>query len=95
MQNENFEETLCPHCGATLNRKATFCRECGSDADTGLAEGAEFADLDLPDYEEILENELNLISTNKEKQHRKKRLVKAGITSLIAIILFSFLYTWF
>ena len=48
---------ICPHCGAELKQGATFCPHCGSDADTGWKEGAEFTDLETPDYDEILENE--------------------------------------
>ena len=43
--------TVCPHCGAELKKGATFCPHCGSDKNTG------WKDLDLPDYDEILENE--------------------------------------
>ena len=48
---------LCPHCHSELKDNATFCPHCGSDADTGWKDGAEFADLEMPDYDEILENE--------------------------------------
>ena len=50
---------ICPHCGAELKDGATFCPHCGSDKDTGWKEGAESADLELPDYDEIIENEMN------------------------------------
>ena len=48
---------ICPHCGAELKQGATFCPHCGSDKNTGWKEGAEYSDLDLPDYDEIVENE--------------------------------------
>ena len=48
---------ICPHCGAELKKGATFCPHCGSDKNTGWKEGAEYSDLDLPDYDEIVENE--------------------------------------
>ena len=48
---------ICPHCGAELKLNATFCPHCGSDSETGWKEGAESADLELPDYDEIVENE--------------------------------------
>ena len=50
---------ICPHCGAELKQGATFCPHCGSDKDTGWSEGAEFTDLETPDYDEILENEFD------------------------------------
>ena len=48
---------LCPHCHSEIKDNATFCPHCGSDKDTGWKEGAEFTDLETPDYDEILENE--------------------------------------
>ena len=48
---------LCPHCHSEIKDDATFCPHCGSDADTGWKEGAEFTDLETPDYDEIVENE--------------------------------------
>jgi uncharacterized OB-fold protein len=48
---------ICPHCHASLDDKATFCPHCGSDKETGWNEGAEFSDLEAPDYDEIVENE--------------------------------------
>ena len=47
----------CPHCGAELKKGATFCPHCGSDKNTGWKEGAEYSDLETPDYDEIIENE--------------------------------------
>jgi uncharacterized membrane protein YvbJ len=48
---------ICPHCGAELKEGAKFCPHCGSDKETGWSEGAEFTDLETPDYDEIVENE--------------------------------------
>lgn len=59
---------ICPHCGAELKDDATFCRHCGSDKNTGWKDGAEFADEELPDYDEILENEFGEDSQGKKKQ---------------------------
>ena len=55
---------ICPHCHAILDDKATFCPHCGSDKKTGWSEGAEFSDLDIPDYDEIVENEFGHKKTN-------------------------------
>lgn len=38
----------CRHCGAEVAARASFCRECGSDAATGWSEEAENGGLDLP-----------------------------------------------
>ncbi|MBO7132033.1 zinc ribbon domain-containing protein, partial [Candidatus Saccharibacteria bacterium] len=48
---------LCPHCHSEIKDNATFCPHCGSDKNTGWSEGAEFTDLETPDYDEIVENE--------------------------------------
>lgn len=43
---------ICPHCGAEVDLDAVVCAVCGSDDDTGWADGAEYADLYLnDDYE--------------------------------------------
>lgn len=73
---------ICPHCGAELKDDATFCRHCGSNKDTGWKEGAEFADEELPDYEEILENEFG-----EDSQGNKKRYGGMGIVGTIAAII--------
>ena len=41
----------CPHCGARVPRGAKACPECGSDDETGWADGetVEYESLDLPD----------------------------------------------
>lgn len=57
----------CPHCNHPLKDTATFCPHCGSDKNTGWSEGAEFSDLESPDYEEILENEFWESSSEKKK----------------------------
>lgn len=77
---------ICPHCGAELPDKAVNCKACGSDAETGWAEGAENADLELPDYEEILENELG---TKKGKASKILFSVVAGILALALLLVFS------
>lgn len=73
---------ICPHCGAELKDDATFCRHCGSDKNTGWKEGAEFADEELPDYEEILENEFG-----EDSQGNKKRSKGMGVVGTIAAII--------
>lgn len=73
---------ICPHCGAELKDDATFCRHCGSDKNTGWKDGAEFADEELPDYDEILENEFG-----EDSQGNKKRYGGMGIVGTIAAII--------
>ncbi|MGH9363129.1 MAG: zinc ribbon domain-containing protein [Thermoanaerobaculia bacterium] len=45
----------CPHCGEPIDEEATFCRHCGSDAETGWNPDAEYLSLELPEDDE--ENE--------------------------------------
>lgn len=53
MRSRPFDdEFVCPHCGEELPGDAQFCPACGSDADTGWSDMAEYAGLDLPDEEE-------------------------------------------
>ncbi len=70
----------CPHCGAEISDKALSCRECGSDAQTGWSEGAETADLEMPDYDEILENEFG-------SPKRISKMVSAVIAGIVALVL--------
>lgn len=57
MKNEDAT-FICPHCGAPVKSTAKSCPHCGSDSKTGWSDGAEFSDLDLPDYDEIIQNEM-------------------------------------
>ncbi len=72
---------ICPHCGAEISDKALNCKECGSDAQTGWSEGAENADLEMPDYDEILENEFG------SSRKRFSKIVTAVIAGIVALIL--------
>ena len=57
---------VCPHCGAEVRAGARSCPECGSDDQTGWAEDANAAGVDLPtgyggddefDYDEFVQRE--------------------------------------
>ena len=72
---------ICPHCHSELKDNATFCPHCGSDSETGWKEGAESANLELPDYDEILENEFG------EKKKSSSKIVSAIIGGILAIVL--------
>ena len=58
------EYFVCPHCGAQVDVRATSCRECGSDAETGWSEeaddsfdGGDFGDDDDFDYDDFVRRE--------------------------------------
>ncbi|WP_298769216.1 zinc ribbon domain-containing protein [uncultured Fibrobacter sp.] len=70
----------CPHCHSELKDNATFCPHCGSDADTGWKEGAEFTDLETPDYDEIVENEFG-----EKKKANPLAIAAAAIVALAFI----------
>jgi hypothetical protein len=73
MKRRRKRETfVCPHCGADVAVDATFCRECGSDDETGWAEDADVWAAGIPagygseddfDYDEFIERELPHKST--------------------------------
>lgn len=72
---------LCPHCHSEIKDNATFCPHCGSDKNTGWSEGAEFTDLETPDYDEILENEFG------EKKNKANPLaIAAAVIVALAFI---------
>ncbi|MCF0220678.1 MAG: zinc-ribbon domain-containing protein [Fibrobacter sp.] len=75
---------LCPHCNAELKDDASFCRHCGSDMNTGWKEGAAFSFEELPDYEEILENEFG---DDPRSPYAKKNKGFGGIAGTIAAII--------
>ena len=54
-------ETVCPHCGGDVPRKATACPHCGTDEKTGGSDPAGSDGLDLPDdsfdYDDFVKRE--------------------------------------
>ena len=58
------------------------CPQCGSDKDTGWSEGAEFSDLETPDYDEILKNEFG----TDEFGNKKKKGFGGTVGTIAAII---------
>ena len=79
----------CPHCGAELKKGATFCPHCGSDKNTGWKEGAEFSDLDLPDYDEIIENEFG---DNPDSPYCKKKNANPFGIIVATIVVIAFVF---
>lgn len=77
---------ICPHCGAELKPGAKFCPHCGSDETTGWAEGAEFADEELPDYDEIVENEFGVDANGNKINKRSPIFVVAAVIVALAFI---------
>lgn len=82
---DNSVTMICPHCGNEIKADATFCRHCGSDRNTGWKEGAEFSDEELPDYEEILENEFG--DDPNSPYHKKKKANPITIVAAIIVAL--------
>ena len=76
---------LCPHCHSELKDNATFCPHCGSDANTGWKEGAEFTDLETPDYDEILENEFG--DDPNSPYAKKKKASPLAIAAAVIVAL--------
>ena len=77
---------ICPHCGAELKEGASFCRQCGSDENTGWKEGAEFYDEELPDYEEILENELGIDSRGNKTRKANPVMIAAAVLLILSLL---------
>jgi len=81
---------VCSHCGAPLKRKASFCRECGSDLDTGWSPLAQSGGLPgLPtfaedEYEAFLAREFG-------KRGRGARLRRVLGKALVILALAGFL----
>lgn len=48
MSKRRRETFPCPHCGEDVPAGAKACPHCGADDDTGWAEDADYAGLDLP-----------------------------------------------
>lgn len=76
----------CPHCGAELKQGAKFCPHCGSDADTGWKDGAEFSDLETPDYDEIVENEFGTDEYGNNKKKANPLAIAAAVIVALAFI---------
>ena len=78
MRRARIRLFTCTHCGADVAPKATFCRECGSDASTGWSDDAEASGQALPgeeefDYDEFLDREFGGGSV-KTSARRRSRL---------------------
>ena len=91
IENKKYFSTLasmnyCPHCHSPLKENATFCPHCGSDKDTGWSEGAEFTDLETPDYDEIVENEFGTDEFGNKKKKTNPIAIVAAIIVALAII---------
>ena len=76
----------CPHCHSPLKENASFCPHCGSDKDTGWSEGAEFTDLETPDYDEIVENEFETDEFGNKKKKANPIAIVAAIIVALAFI---------
>ena len=76
----------CPHCHSELKENATFCPHCGSDANTGWSEGAEFTDEELPDYDEIVENEFGNDPNSPYRKKKNPAFIIAAVTVALAFI---------
>jgi uncharacterized membrane protein YvbJ len=77
--------SVCPHCGADVASQANFCRECGSDVDTGWSEYAEYGGLDLPDEAEDM---------YEEQAARAAPTLWQQIVVATAILLLLFFFYW-
>jgi hypothetical protein len=86
----NDEFFVCPHCGATVQIDATFCRECGSDDQTGWSEDAERTQFDCGnefDYDEFIEREFpdsNPMSTGESV--KKNAVILIVILTCISLL---------
>ena len=85
--NPYFLIMYCPHCHSELKDNATFCPHCGSDKNTGWKEGAEFSDLDLPDYDEIVENEFG---DDPNSPYAKKKTANPFGIIVVTIVVIAF-----
>jgi len=85
-KNEDEVYVLCPFCGAEIKASAKSCPHCGSDETTGWSDGAEFSGDELPDYDEIVENEFGTdVNGNKTKKANPFVIVAALIVALAFI----------
>jgi len=48
----------CPFCGEPIEDDATFCRHCGSDAETGWNPDSDYLSLELPEDDEDEDEEI-------------------------------------
>jgi hypothetical protein len=88
---------ICPHCGADVPVNAYFCRECGSDAETGWSEDADVWEAGIPagygsdddfDYDESVEKDLPEHAMTSPDRESRKCLQRV----LIAFLCLSLLY---
>jgi uncharacterized membrane protein YvbJ len=78
----SVKEYTCPNCGASINRQAKACPECGSDDQTGWSTNTYLDGIDIPDsddYNEIMEREFG------DKEHHPKNSWKT-ITAILLLL---------
>ena len=77
----------CPCCGAAVQARANFCRECGASDDSGWNEDeVGFGDDEDFDYDDYLEREF-AIEKPRSQAEQLRRMVTAGIILLVCISL--------
>jgi hypothetical protein len=85
----------CPHCGANVSVRARFCRECGSDAESGWSDEADLGLADIPsgygrdnefDYNEYIDRENSWLSRDIFGRTPKQWLL-AVIVAIIVLAL--------
>ncbi len=74
----------CPHCGAPVRTGSKFCRECGSDAQTGFAIEGDSDVVELPEEMTDIEYETFV---QKELTSTREASARGGINlKLLALI---------
>lgn len=89
---------ICPHCGAEVDKGASFCRECGSDRKTGWQEypnvGADatsgYGEDDDFDYNEFVREEFP-----GHSRHSARRPIKRLLLIILVVLLcLSLIWLW-
>ena len=77
---------LCPNCKSEVLVGAAFCRECGSDAQTGWSDETYLDDLDLPlAGKSAWEAEADFQEGLKHKGHMGKVLLGLAALALLGL----------
>ena len=85
----------CPHCGEPIAEDATFCRHCGSDAETGWNPDADYYSMELPEEDEEEEKERQHEVSREEIRERIAHLLGPALVALAWVFFVVYGYSKF
>lgn len=87
-KKDNLPDFACPNCGMPVSGGAKACPHCGSDEETGWAEGSEFSYMDPTFDEKDYEDMKNREFGGQKKKNVYDYLIPATAAVLLGVWLY-------